>query len=307
MCIRGPRADLDARHPCPPARRAPCPGDGGLASCGCRALTGEEGDDDGGSDATAGERGRGDRDTGRGRHARAHPPGRRPAAGLPEGSCSFRARQALLQATLGRILELEVAEIIALAEVSGDNPADRAVELAMLAAPARPARSRSNLGAASFAGRDLRKVFPDHWSFLPGEIALYSFVLLLTGAFLTFLCKPSMGHVKAISLPLAGTYLHVLRRAVADGSQRRDLGQLPQLALRDDLDRADRGLRPAVPRVHRHLPSVPGPAARRRRARLPRRRVGRDQAAAARRVRRGARAVGRGPRGAQQGEGGDPP
>ena len=31
----------------------------------------------------------------------------------------------------------------------------------------------------------LRKVFPDHWSFLLGEIALYSFIiLLLTGTFL---------------------------------------------------------------------------------------------------------------------------
>ncbi|NLE70677.1 MAG: ubiquinol-cytochrome c reductase cytochrome b subunit, partial [Actinomycetales bacterium] len=40
-----------------------------------------------------------------------------------------------------------------------------------------------------------RKVFPDHWSFLLGEIALYSFVvLLLTGIFLTLFFVPSMGH-----------------------------------------------------------------------------------------------------------------
>ncbi|MEU7551374.1 cytochrome bc complex cytochrome b subunit [Streptomyces sp. NPDC044571] len=39
----------------------------------------------------------------------------------------------------------------------------------------------------------LRKVFPDHWSFLLGELALYSFVvLLLTGVFLTFFFEPSM-------------------------------------------------------------------------------------------------------------------
>ncbi len=32
-----------------------------------------------------------------------------------------------------------------------------------------------------------RKIFPDHWTFLLGEIALYSFIiLLLTGTFLTF-------------------------------------------------------------------------------------------------------------------------
>jgi ubiquinol-cytochrome c reductase cytochrome b subunit len=41
-----------------------------------------------------------------------------------------------------------------------------------------------------------RKVFPDHWSFLLGEIALYSFVvLLLTGIFLTLFFVPSMGQV----------------------------------------------------------------------------------------------------------------
>jgi ubiquinol-cytochrome c reductase cytochrome b subunit len=52
------------------------------------------------------------------------------------------------------------------------------------------------LGAAPFLNRNLRKIFPDHWSFLLGEIALYSFViLLLTGTFLTFWFKPSMAHV----------------------------------------------------------------------------------------------------------------
>jgi ubiquinol-cytochrome c reductase cytochrome b subunit len=42
------------------------------------------------------------------------------------------------------------------------------------------------LGTASFLKRSFNKVFPDHWSFLLGEIALYSFViLLLTGTYLT--------------------------------------------------------------------------------------------------------------------------
>src|ERR1044072_8649375 len=42
------------------------------------------------------------------------------------------------------------------------------------------------LGSASFLRRSMNKVFPDHWSFLLGEIALYSFViLLLTGVYLT--------------------------------------------------------------------------------------------------------------------------
>ncbi|MFF5206871.1 cytochrome bc complex cytochrome b subunit [Streptosporangium sp. NPDC000396] len=52
------------------------------------------------------------------------------------------------------------------------------------------------IGAGNFLKRNLRKIFPDHWSFLLGEIALYSFViLLLTGTFLTFFFKPSMGEV----------------------------------------------------------------------------------------------------------------
>jgi ubiquinol-cytochrome c reductase cytochrome b subunit len=42
----------------------------------------------------------------------------------------------------------------------------------------------------------LRKVFPDHWTFLLGEIALYSFIiLLLTGTFLTLFFQPSMSTV----------------------------------------------------------------------------------------------------------------
>ncbi|MGW2667500.1 cytochrome bc1 complex cytochrome b subunit [Streptomyces sp. NPDC001272] len=39
----------------------------------------------------------------------------------------------------------------------------------------------------------VRKVFPDHWSFLLGELALYSFaVLLLTGVYLSFFFDPSL-------------------------------------------------------------------------------------------------------------------
>ena len=48
------------------------------------------------------------------------------------------------------------------------------------------------LGSTSFFRRNVKKVFPDHWSFMLGEIALYSFViLLLTGTFLTFWFKPA--------------------------------------------------------------------------------------------------------------------
>lgn len=52
------------------------------------------------------------------------------------------------------------------------------------------------LGLAGLAKKNLRKVFPDHWSFMLGEIALWSFVvLLLTGVFLTFWYRPSMAEV----------------------------------------------------------------------------------------------------------------
>ncbi|WP_342671477.1 cytochrome bc1 complex cytochrome b subunit [Nonomuraea candida] len=63
------------------------------------------------------------------------------------------------------------------------------------------------MGGARFLKRNLRKIFPDHWSFLLGEIALYAFViLLLTGTFLTFWFKPSMGHVvyDGVYAPLKG-------------------------------------------------------------------------------------------------------
>jgi ubiquinol-cytochrome c reductase cytochrome b subunit len=52
------------------------------------------------------------------------------------------------------------------------------------------------LGSTTFFRRNMKKVFPDHWSFMLGEIALYSFIiLLLTGTFLTFWFKPSMMEV----------------------------------------------------------------------------------------------------------------
>jgi ubiquinol-cytochrome c reductase cytochrome b subunit len=51
----------------------------------------------------------------------------------------------------------------------------------------------------------MRKVFPDHWSFLLGEIALYSFIiLLLTGTFLTLFFQPSMTEVV-----YHGSYTHL--------------------------------------------------------------------------------------------------
>src|SRR3954465_15098363 len=52
------------------------------------------------------------------------------------------------------------------------------------------------LGLAGLAKKNLRKVFPDHWSLMLREIALWSFViLLLTGVFLTLWFRPSMVEV----------------------------------------------------------------------------------------------------------------
>jgi quinol---cytochrome-c reductase cytochrome b subunit len=49
------------------------------------------------------------------------------------------------------------------------------------------------LGASHFATRALSKIFPDHWSFMLGEIALYAFVVLvITGTFLAFFFDPSV-------------------------------------------------------------------------------------------------------------------
>ncbi len=50
--------------------------------------------------------------------------------------------------------------------------------------------------AAAFMKRSINKVFPTHWSFLLGEIALYAFIiLLLSGVYLTLYFDPSMSHV----------------------------------------------------------------------------------------------------------------
>ncbi len=50
-------------------------------------------------------------------------------------------------------------------------------------------------GVAKPFGYLLKKVFPEHWSFMLGEIAMYSLIVcLLTGTFLTFWFVPSAGH-----------------------------------------------------------------------------------------------------------------
>ncbi len=47
------------------------------------------------------------------------------------------------------------------------------------------------LGTAHFVSHALRKAFPDHWSFMLGEINMYMFIVLLaTGTFLAFFFDP---------------------------------------------------------------------------------------------------------------------
>ncbi|MEP6527996.1 MAG: cytochrome b, partial [Nocardioidaceae bacterium] len=66
------------------------------------------------------------------------------------------------------------------------------------------------VGLAGLVKKQVRKVFPDHWSFMLGEIALWSFViLLLTGVFLTLWFVPSQTETtyQGTYLPLRGLHM----------------------------------------------------------------------------------------------------
>src|ERR1051325_2731606 len=66
------------------------------------------------------------------------------------------------------------------------------------------------LGASSFARSALNKVFPDHWSFMLGEIALYAFVVLvLTGTYLAFFFSTGTQEVvyHGSYVPLRGVHM----------------------------------------------------------------------------------------------------
>jgi ubiquinol-cytochrome c reductase cytochrome b subunit len=65
----------------------------------------------------------------------------------------------------------------------------------------------------------LRYVFPDHWSFLLGEVALYSFVVLVgTGVYLTLFFSPSLDHVvyHGSYAPLQGHQMSAAYRSALD-------------------------------------------------------------------------------------------
>ncbi|QYJ04700.1 cytochrome bc complex cytochrome b subunit [Nocardioides panacisoli] len=81
------------------------------------------------------------------------------------------------------------------ASTNGAAPATRSKGAKGAGVVANWADERLGLGTAM--KKNLRKVFPDHWSFMLGEIALWSFVvLLLTGVFLTLFFDPSMAEVE---------------------------------------------------------------------------------------------------------------
>ena len=64
-----------------------------------------------------------------------------------------------------------------------------------------------------------RKIFPDHWSFMLGEVALYSFiVILMSGTFLTFFFQASMVEVEyeGSYLPLKGIEMSAAMASTLD-------------------------------------------------------------------------------------------
>jgi ubiquinol-cytochrome c reductase cytochrome b subunit len=75
----------------------------------------------------------------------------------------------------------------------------------------------------------VRYVFPDHWSFLLGEIALYSFAVLVgTGVYLTFFFEPSVRDVvyQGSYAPLHGRTMSEAYRSVVDISLETKAGLL---------------------------------------------------------------------------------
>jgi ubiquinol-cytochrome c reductase cytochrome b subunit len=84
-------------------------------------------------------------------------------------------------------------------------------------------------GGAPFLRKALRYVFPDHWSFLLGEVALYAFVVLvLTGIYLTLFFKPSLTPVQYHGgyAPLHGRVMSEAYQSTVDISLRVKAGLL---------------------------------------------------------------------------------
>ncbi|HEY7196387.1 MAG TPA: cytochrome b N-terminal domain-containing protein [Gaiellaceae bacterium] len=74
-------------------------------------------------------------------------------------------------------------------------------------------------GTAPFVRKALRYVFPDHWSFLLGEVALYAFIVLVaTGIYLVFFFDPSTAKTvySGSYAPLHGVPMTEAYRSVVD-------------------------------------------------------------------------------------------
>jgi ubiquinol-cytochrome c reductase cytochrome b subunit len=75
------------------------------------------------------------------------------------------------------------------------------------------------VGVAGILKEFGRKIFPDHWSFMLGEVALYSFfVLLLSGTFLTFFFQPAMTPIiyDGVYGPLKGAEMSIAYASTLD-------------------------------------------------------------------------------------------
>ena len=84
-------------------------------------------------------------------------------------------------------------------------------------------------GASPALVKVLRYAFPDHWSFLLGEVALYAFIVLIgTGIYLTFFFEPSLAKTTyhGVYAPLEGMRMSQAYKSVVDISYERNAGLL---------------------------------------------------------------------------------
>jgi ubiquinol-cytochrome c reductase cytochrome b subunit len=74
-------------------------------------------------------------------------------------------------------------------------------------------------GASPVLRKAMRYVFPDHWSFLLGEVALYAFIVLVaTGVYLTLFFEPSLAKTTydGVYEPLRGAQMSQAYKSVVD-------------------------------------------------------------------------------------------
>jgi ubiquinol-cytochrome c reductase cytochrome b subunit len=84
-------------------------------------------------------------------------------------------------------------------------------------------------GTSPLIKKALRYLFPDHWSFLLGEVALYAFIVLVaTGVYLTLFFDPSLSETTyhGVYAPLRGTKMSNAYKSVLDLSYENKAGLL---------------------------------------------------------------------------------